>query len=214
MTQDLKTTPQKSRSSVALAIGIGLLVIGAGVFWGVSSNIPPQSDRDQSTAAQSTESAESTDTEFGLEGKIAPAFSLKNLAGETVNLSDYKGKVVFLNFWATWCEPCKAEMPAMQRLRKKLEGKPFEILAVSLDNNPVDAVPAFEKKTGMTLNFPVLQDPEQALAKNSYRTTGVPESFLIDGKGKIVKHVIGSFEWDSPQITKYFEDLIASGTDA
>jgi peroxiredoxin len=207
MTEENKTGPQKSRSTVALAIGAGLLVVGAGVFWNVSSKIPPQSDTTQSTEAPA-------DMDFGLEGKMAPAFSLKNLAGETVQLSDYKGKVVFLNFWATWCEPCKAEMPAMQRLRQKLEGKPFEILAISLDNNPLDAVPAFEKKTGLTLNFPVLQDPEQALAKNSYRTTGVPESFLIDSQGKVVKHVIGSFEWDSPQITKFFEDLIASGTDA
>lgn len=207
MTEENQTTPQKSRSPVALAIGAALLVVGALAFWGISSSIPAQND-----TASNTEAA--ADMEFGLEGKAAPAFSLKNLAGETVQLSDYKGKVVFLNFWATWCEPCKAEMPAMQRLRQKLEGKPFEILAVSLDSNPIDAVPAFEKKTGLTLNFPVLQDPEQALAKNSYRTTGVPESFLIDGNGKVVKHVIGSFEWDSPQITKYFEDLIAAGTDA
>lgn len=207
MTEENEVTSPKSRSTVALAIGAGLLVVGAGAFWGVSSNIPPQSDTAQNAEAPA-------DIEFGLEGKIAPAFSLKNLAGETVQLSDYKGKVVFLNFWATWCEPCKAEMPAMQRLKQKLDGKAFEILAVSLDSNPVEAVPAFEKKTGITLNFPVLQDSEQALAKNSYRTTGVPESFLIDGQGKVVKHVIGSFEWDSPQITKYFEDLIASGTDA
>lgn len=202
---------QTRRSPVALMIGIGLLVLGGGIFWSLSNQMPPS---DQAATVNAT-TAESEDTpQYGLEGQMAPAFTLKNLQGEPVSLADYKGKVVFLNFWATWCEPCKEEMPAMQRLRQKLDGKPFEILAVSLDKDPTQAVPAFVKKTGLDLNFPVLQDGNQELAKNSYRTTGVPESFLIDANGKIVKHVIGSFEWDSPQITQFFEELIQSGSDA
>lgn len=200
---------QSKRSPVALMIGIGLLVLGGGVFWGLSNQIPPSAD---TPVSSSTEANTEDSPLYGLEGQMAPAFTLKNLKGEPVSLSDYKGKVVFLNFWATWCEPCKEEMPAMQRLRQKLDGKPFEILAVSLDKDPTQAVPAFANKTGLDLNFPVLQDTNQELAKNSYRTTGVPESFLIDAQGKIVKHVIGSFEWDSPQITQFFEDLIQSGS--
>ncbi len=201
-----ETETHTRRSPVALMIGIGLLVLGGGIFWSLSDQIGPS---DTPTAT----STEASDTQYGLEGQMAPAFTLKNLQGESVSLSDYKGKVVFLNFWATWCEPCKEEMPAMQRLRQKLDGKPFEILAVSLDKDPTQAVPAFVNKTGLNLNFPVLQDSNQELAKNSYRTTGVPESFLIDANGKVVKHVIGSFEWDSPQITQFFEELIASGQD-
>lgn len=202
---------QTRRSPVAFMIGIGLLVLGGGIFWSLSQQMPPS---DPATTVNAS-TAESEDTpQYGLEGQMAPAFTLKNLQGESVSLADYKGKVVFLNFWATWCEPCKEEMPAMQRLRQKLDGKPFEILAVSLDKDPTQAVPAFLNKTGLDLNFPVLQDSNQELAKNSYRTTGVPESFLIDANGKIVKHVIGSFEWDSPQITQFFEELIQSGSDA
>lgn len=202
MTDDNSTPSPKGKSPVALGIGVALFILGAAAFWGMSQQVPVQSDNTEHSEVASG---------YGLEGQMAPDFTLKNLQGEPVKLSDYKGKVVFLNFWATWCDPCKEEMPAMQRLRQKLDGKPFEILAVSLDKNPVQAVPAFEKKTGLTLNFPVLQDSDQSLAKNSYHTTGVPESFLIDGEGKVVKHVIGSFEWDSPQITQFFEDLIQSG---
>ena len=202
MTDDNSTPSPKGKSPVALGIGVALFILGAAAFWGMSQQVPVQSDNTEHSEVASG---------YGLEGQMAPDFTLKNLQGEPVKLSDYKGKVVFLNFWATWCDPYKEEMPAMQRLRQKLDGKPFEILAVSLDKNPVQAVPAFEKKTGLTLNFPVLQDSDQSLAKNSYHTTGVPESFLIDGEGKVVKHVIGSFEWDSPQITQFFEDLIQSG---
>lgn len=202
MTDDNSTPSPKGKSPVALGIGVALFILGAAAFWGMSQQVPVQSDNTEHSEVASG---------YGLEGQMAPDFTLKNLQGQPVKLSDYKGKVVFLNFWATWCDPCKEEMPAMQRLRQKLDGKPFEILAVSLDKNPVQAVPAFEKKTGLTLNFPVLQDSDQSLAKNSYHTTGVPESFLIDGEGKVVKHVIGSFEWDSPQITQFFEDLIQSG---
>ncbi len=182
-------------TKLASLLGLIFLLVCGGLVWGLSDRI---SETPSQTEAES----------FGLEGKIAPAFTLKNLKGEPVSLADYRGKVVFLNFWATWCEPCKKEMPSMQNLRATMQGKPFEILAVSLDNNPVKAVPDFAQKTGLNLNFPVLQDPEQTLAKTSYQTTGVPESFLINAEGKVVKHVIGSFEWDSPQIVNYFEELI------
>lgn len=144
------------------------------------------------------------------EGSLAPDFTLKDLNGKRVQLSQYQGKVVFVNFWATWCEPCKEEMPSMERLYKVMKSKPFEILAISLDQDPVKDVPKFLKQTQLTLSFPVLVDLEQKVSKHIFKTTGVPESFIIQPDGKIAKHVIGAYEWDSPEIVKYFETLFKS----
>ncbi|NCP78775.1 MAG: TlpA family protein disulfide reductase, partial [Desulfuromonadales bacterium] len=109
---------------------------------------------------------------------------------------------------ATWCEPCKEEMPSMERLYQKMQGRPFEILAVSLDTQPQKDIPAFFEKTKIKLSFPILQGQGQEIAKQKYQTTGVPESFIIGADGKVIKHVIGSYEWDSAQIIDYFETLM------
>ncbi len=143
-----------------------------------------------------------------LEGKPAPDFTLRRADGQPVRLGQYRGKVVFLNFWATWCEPCKQEMPAMQSLYKKLQGKPFEMLAVSLDQSGKSAVESFLKAQTTPLTFPILYDSEQGVSKKLYRTTGVPETFVIDSKGQVIKHVMGAYEWDNPQIVAYFQTLL------
>lgn len=158
-----------------------------------------------SSASASTASSEDSGS---LEGRPAPGFELKNLQGQAVKLADYRGKVVFLNFWATWCEPCKKELPSMVHLYEKLKGRPFEILAVSLDKNPVQEVPAFMQRTGIKLPFPILAETaDEQVSKHLYHTTGVPESFLIGSDGTVIKHAIGSYEWDNPQILAYFDKL-------
>lgn len=190
----------KIKTFAAAVVLLGLLVAFA---FTISSRVETGSP-DATQPAKNQEQQ----VDGNLENKPAPAFSLKNLKGETVSLADYQGQLVFINFWATWCEPCKEEMPSMQRLRAKMQGRPFEILAISLDKDPVSAVPQFTEKYKLELNFPVLQDPEQEIAKKHYRTTGVPESFIVGADGKVIKHVIGSYEWDSEAIVNYFEELL------
>ena len=190
----------KITTFLAAIVVLGFLVIFA---YTISNRV-----QTGSPDTQRSESSSATEVNGNLESKMAPAFSLKNLKGEKVQLADYKGKLVFVNFWATWCEPCKEEMPSMQRLRTKMKDRPFEILAVSLDKDPVADVPKFTNKYNLELNFPVLQDPNQDVAKKLYRTTGVPESFIIGADGKVIKHVIGSYEWDSEAILNYFEQLM------
>jgi len=127
-------------------------------------------------------------------GQEAPGFELPRLAGgPPVRLADLRGKVVLLNFWATWCKPCEDEMPAMQRLHEALAGTDFELLAVSLDDDRA-AVEAFQERLG--LGFPILLDPAKKVSV-AYQTYRYPESYLIDREGRILARYVGPREWDA-----------------
>jgi thiol-disulfide isomerase/thioredoxin len=138
-----------------------------------------------------------------VEGNPAPAFSLKDLDGREVKLADLKGKVVVLNFWATWCPPCREEIPSMMHLNQVMAGKPFQMLAVSIDEGGQAAVAGYFKQSGNSL--PALLDPTQGVAKR-YGTTGVPESFVIDKKGVILKKVVGAVNWSDPAAIQFMTD--------
>ena len=138
-------------------------------------------------------------------GLPAPNFSLPGLDGQMVRLTDYRGKVVLLNIWATWCPPCVEEMPSMEKLYQKLKGEGFEILAVSIDESGAQDVLPFMKKH--KLSFPALTDPEGRI-KGLYQTAGVPESFVIDKDGTLVEKVIGPRDWAIPDAIRFFRNLI------
>jgi peroxiredoxin len=140
-----------------------------------------------------------------VEGSLAPDFTLNDLSGRPVQLSSLKGKVVLVNFWATWCPPCREEVPSMVRLNQAMQGKEFQMLAVSIDEGGKDAVAGFLKKNGVVL--PALLDTDGKVAKR-YGTTGVPETFVIDTKGVILKKVIGAMDWSSPEVLAALDDLI------
>jgi len=129
-------------------------------------------------------------------GSRAPAFRAVNLrSGRPTSLADYRGRVVLLNVWATWCPPCRVEMPSLERLHGKLAGPDFAVVAVSIDDGDASTVMAFVRELG--LGFDVLQDKGGRI-QQIYQTTGVPESFVIDRDGVIIKKVIGAAEWDGP----------------
>jgi peroxiredoxin len=138
-------------------------------------------------------------------GAPAPDFTFPDLNGQMVSLADYKGKVVVLNIWATWCPPCVEEMPSMEKLHQELKDEGFEILAVSIDISGTKAVIPFMKKH--KLSFSVLTDTKGAI-KSLYQTTGVPESFIIDKDGIIVEKVIGPRDWATPDAILSFRNLI------
>ena len=141
-----------------------------------------------------------------LAGMPAPGFTLSGLDGRPVSLKDYRGKVVFLNVWATWCPSCREEMPSMEKLYRELKGEPFEILAVSVDVTGAKAVAPF--MAARKLSFPAFLDPEGATIAKPYGVTGVPESFIIDKQGIIAKVVIGPIDWADPTVVRFFRDLI------
>lgn len=137
-------------------------------------------------------------------GKPAPDFALSDLNDKPYRLSDFRGKVVFLNFWATWCKPCREEMPSMEVLYKNFEKDGLVVLAVSIDRvTTTKDIPPFVK--GMNLTFPVLIDSWGQTDK-PYKRMGVPETFVIDQQGIIREIVIGPRDWtrlDSlPVVTK------------
>jgi len=141
-------------------------------------------------------------------GTEALAFTLPDLDGKPKSLSDFRGKVVFLNFWATWCDPCKDEMPSMEALYKKLKDRPFEIVAVSVDKDPADTVKEFVKKFGIT--FTVLHD-RKGVIKERYKTTGVPETFIIDQNGVIAEKFWGPRDWTDKSNLGTIFDLLSNG---
>ena len=124
----------------------------------------------------------------------APDFVVKNLKGQDVMLSDFNGKVVLLNFWATWCAACREEMTSMQNLYSSLGKDGVEVLAVSIDRWNEDRIQKFVEQYNLT--FPVLLDQNQKVRKQ-YHVMGVPTSYLIDGEGKIRGYASGARSWDS-----------------
>ncbi len=169
---DSADVPGKSGTS-KLVIGLLSLVIFAGAFamvWLQSSKYEPLTV-----------------------GKVAPDFELPDLTEQEVRLSDYRGKVVFLNFWATWCKPCKEEMPSMEVLYREFKDDGLVVLAVSIDRvTTKDDIPPFVKS--MDLSFPVLVDSWGQTDKR-YKLMGVPETYIIDQEGVLREKIIGPRDW-------------------
>ncbi len=128
-------------------------------------------------------------------GQPAPSFVLNDTNGRTWNLADLKGKVVFVNFWATWCRPCTEELPAMETLHKTMAGRKFQMLAI-LNNDDPRMADNLAGRIGLT--FPILTDPSSKVAR-SYGITGVPETYIVDADGILREKFIGGQPWDSQQ---------------
>ncbi len=149
-------------------------------------------------------------------GTPAPEFAVADLDGDIVRLSDHRGHVVMVSIWATWCGPCRYEMPSMERLYKEFADEGLEILAVSIDaeagtfdlfGRPGGDIQAFADSLGLT--FPLLHDPSGGIQK-VYQTTGVPETFLVGRDGIIYKKVAGGTEWDAPDHQELIRRLLAA----
>jgi peroxiredoxin len=152
-------------------------------------------------------------------GQPAPHFSVFDLKGNQAALDDYEGKVVLLNIWATWCGPCKAEMPSIQRLSEAVQDQDFQVLAVSVDVAPDDddrtnplggKLQAFADSMGLT--FTILHDPSGEIS-DTYQTTGVPETYVLDRSGVILRKITGPTEWDAPQNVAFVRRLLEKPLD-
>ena len=166
---DENSAPPRSKLTITL-LSIIILVVTFGIVWLQSAKYEPLTV-----------------------GKEGPDFSLPNLDETTVRLSDYRGKVVFLNFWATWCKPCREEMPSMEVLYRNFERDGLVVLAISIDRVTTKKdIPPFIKSLNLT--FPVLVDSWGQTDKR-YKLMGVPETYIIDQQGILREKIIGPRDW-------------------
>lgn len=142
---------------------------------------------------------------YGLKpGSPAPPFRLASLSGGEVDLSSLRGRVLVVNFWATWCPPCVSEMPSLDRLHRALSSEGLVVLGISVDEDE-DGLRGFVERLG--IGFPILRDRGGRVAA-SYRTTGYPETFVIDRAGLILNTFVGPAEWDTPEALDHFRRLL------
>lgn len=139
------------------------------------------------------------------EGMVAPNFTLKNLNGEEVSLSQFRGKYVLVNFWATWCGPCKVEMPSLEALYQRFKNKNFALLAISNDMFGATIVKPFVEANN--LNFTILLD-QRLKASNAFGVTSLPSTFMINPEGEIIGALFGAEDWATPSNILYFENLL------
>lgn len=142
--------------------------------------------------------------ESSVAGNTAEDFSI-SLDNKPAHLSDLRGKVVVLNFWATWCPPCVEETPGLIQLNQRIAGRGGMVLGVSVDEDEA-AYRAFIQKNG--IDFLTYRDPSKKSALD-YGTTMYPETYVIDRKGKIARKIIGPQDWNSPDMVAYFDTLLA-----
>ncbi len=142
-------------------------------------------------------------------GSAAPDFDLPSLEGTArLRLSDLRGQVVLLNFWATWCKPCEDEMPAMERLYRGLRDSGFQLIAVSVDIEG-DLAVVREFRDRMAISFPIALDPEKRVSQR-YQTMGFPESLLIDRDGTVVERYVGPRDWDHRVYAERIRELLGN----
>lgn len=137
-------------------------------------------------------------------GDAAPDFELEDTKGNKVSLSSLRGKVVLLNLWATWCPPCREEMPSMEKLNDAMADDDFVMLAVNVEANGRAAVAEFLAETPYT--FPILYD-DKGVVQSLYGVSKFPESFIIRKDGTIAEKIIGPLDWASPKTINYFKNL-------
>lgn len=137
-------------------------------------------------------------------GQQAPDFTIKDESGRDVKLSDYRGKLVFLNFWATWCVPCVTEMPEMEMMNQAFKDRKFQILAISVDTD-WEPVKKFYKEHSLT--FPSFLDPGKRVP-SLYGVRGWPETFIIAPNGSVLKYIVGPQKWADPRVLASIESMI------
>ena len=186
-TPQAESSPARSNKLVIVLASAAILAVVFGLVWMQSSKYEPLTV-----------------------GKVAPDFYLSDLNDKELRLSDFRGKVVFLNFWATWCKPCREEMPSMEILYQNFEKDGLVILAISIDRVTTKKdIPPFVK--ALNLTFPILIDSWGQTDKR-YKLMGVPETYIIDQQGILREKVIGPRDWTVLDNLQIVTQLLKAGS--
>ena len=186
-TPQAESSPTRSNKLVIVLVSVAILALAFGVVWMQSAKYEPLTV-----------------------GKVAPDFNLPDLNEKEIRLSDFRGKVVFVNFWATWCKPCREEMPSMEVLYKNFEKDGLVILAISIDRVTTKKdIPPFVKSLNLT--FPILVDSWGQTDKR-YKLMGVPETYIIDQQGVLREKVIGPRDWTMLDNLQVVTQLLKAGS--
>lgn len=181
---------------IAMASVLGLaLLAGFGLYFGNDASISSAGSK------QATRSLM-----FHKEPKALPEVEFQHGTGRKLTLADFREKVVLLNVWATWCPPCREEMPTLDRLQGKLGGKDFEVLALSIDRAGTSVVRKFFNEIGVK-HLALYIDPT-AKAASTLKAVGLPVTLLLDREGREIARLIGPAEWDTPEMITLFEGVI------
>jgi len=179
----------KSRNRMAGMVLSTLLILGLPAAGASAADLPPLS---HSLTVQAA--------------RPAPALKLKGLDGAPHDLAQLRGRVVLVNFWATWCPPCRREMPSMERLSQALKGEAFSVLAVDVGED-ADTIEAFASQLDTVPTFPILLDTRSRVMQ-AWKVAGLPTTFLVDKQGRIVASAIGGREFDHPEMIEMIRGLL------
>ena len=192
-----------SNARIFSAISLGALLIAIGLI----SFVNLSSRRTLGSAGAEPETVTLSQSGTVAAGKLAANFKLKDLKGNEISLASLHGKVVFLNIWATWCAPCREEMPSIESLYNDFKAdKDFVVLAVSQDTDGATVGPFVEQNH---FQFTVLLDPRNEVGER-YDVNGIPETFIIGRDGRIVAHHVGPYDWSNADIREALQELIKS----
>ncbi len=190
-------------ATAILILGVAAIAAAGGSPEATGAELSRSPEEDGTAAAMAAE-LESIGVQAISREIKAEQFSLATLGGPTQTLEDYSGRMVLLNFWATWCAPCVMEMPSMQTLYDTFQDQGLDVVAVNVQENR-DIVAAFIEEHG--LSFPVLLDTS-GRTTSSYAVRGLPTSYLIDRRGNLIGMKVGFHLWDEPEILATFERLL------
>ena len=185
--------------SKRLSIFLGLIVV-LGVASGAIYFTQGSKDKEDSKKNPVAKTEESPN-----EGFLAPQFALYDLNGNLIRLRDFKGKVTLLNFWATWCSPCKREIPSLEKLYQMRKDKGFEIVAVNAERVSASQIASFAEKYRMS--FPILLNPQRDVG-SKYWVRAIPTSFLLDKNGVIRWKIVGGREWTDSYVLSRIDQLL------
>lgn len=213
----MKTDTKRSAPLLQIAAGLALLAAITGYYWfeaGGRKASPEQAAVETNAAPApaggvTRELATGPLAAFLVRPERAPVkdLSFQDGSGKPLKLSDWKGRVVLVNLWATWCAPCRKEMPDLAKLQKELGSDQFEVLAISVDRKGAEASAAFLKETGAD-NLKLYVEPTTAIV-NDLQAAGLPATLLIDRQGREIGRLLGPADWASPEAQALIKAAIA-----